>query len=71
MGYLGFLIAGGAVGGEGGALLVMGLIYKAMFASEPILNFIWDIFIIIGIISLCIGIPFLIVGLVKRSRENI
>jgi hypothetical protein len=70
MGYLGLLIAGGAVGGEGGSLLVMGLIYKQMFASEPILMFLWDAFIIIGIISLCIGLPLLIAGFVKRSREK-
>ena len=70
MGYLGFLIGGGAVCLEGGSLLILGLVYKGIFPSEPILDFMWNVFIIIGIISLCIGLPLLITGLVKRSKEN-
>ena len=66
MGYLGYLIAGGAVMSGGGSFIMLGLLYPKIF---PSLNRIWYGFLWAGIISLIIGGILLITGLVQRSHR--
>ncbi|NVM53159.1 MAG: hypothetical protein HWN66_05610 [Candidatus Helarchaeota archaeon] len=66
MGYLAYLIAGGAVMGEGGPLIMLGLLYRWQI---PSLMRLWTILTYIGIASLIAGAILLIIGLVKRSQR--
>ncbi len=76
--YLKFIIIGGIFTGEGGGMLMSGFLFfyeAAIFASNPILasgaglfTMLAVPFIIIGLISLPIGLSFLISGAAKRSK---
>ena len=73
--YLKFIIIGGIFTGEGGGSLMAGLMFNmeaAMFQSTlgsavGILTMMVMPFIIIGLVSLPIGLSFLITGAVKRK----
>ena len=77
------LIAGGAISGEGGGLLLSSLILtmdvnllqglsQGVSQGTGFATALGGMFVlpymIIGIVSLCVGIPILIVGLVKRQK---
>jgi hypothetical protein len=68
-GHLGYLIAGGVICGEGVPLLILGVMYRFIFAGIPMLYFLWNVFIIIGAISTVIGSILLISGMYKYSHR--
>ncbi len=56
-------------------MVLLGLMYSFMtqiggMYGGNILMAMYSTFIVIGIISVCIGLPLLIVGLVRRSQYN-
>ncbi|MHA1651850.1 MAG: hypothetical protein ACTSYB_16785 [Candidatus Helarchaeota archaeon] len=63
--HLPYVIAGGIISSEGGSFLIIGLMYRIIFYNLPQLNFLWNIFIIIGAVSLAIGVPLLLIGIYK------
>lgn len=77
--YFKLIIPGAVLTGEGASLTITSLLYIYIFnrignlgvsgLSVPgMITQIYVLLIIIGVISICIGVPLLIAGLVQRSN---
>lgn len=76
--WKGWMIAGGAICGEGGPFTILGGMYVFLSAvfDIPIFNQLFGmlgiVFLIVGIISLCVGVTLLLIGysLYKKFKQG-